>query len=112
MVTPFWGCDSVKLHITDTDSLMFEIKTDNFWKDVEHSLIRRTMGGFRLREIHGMANWECSSQKQGMIPYGVRGATHQDIQFYNREDQKEHMKARGFPRTHWRSIHMRTLFRC
>lgn len=35
MVIPHWGCKNVKLLMTDTDSLMLEIKTDDFWKDVE-----------------------------------------------------------------------------
>ena len=33
-VIPYWGCENVELLMTDTDSLMLEIKTDGLWRDI------------------------------------------------------------------------------
>ena len=34
-VIPFWGRDRVELLMTDTDSLMLEIKTRDLWGDID-----------------------------------------------------------------------------
>ena len=94
-VIPYWGHENVELLMTDTDSLMLEIKTDDLWRDIhflnlEYGDWIEEMGNPRNGEI-GVFKSETGTDP--IVEFvGLRAKMYS---FITESDQKEHMKAKG-----------------
>lgn len=98
MVIPHWGRENVKLLMTDTDSLMLEIKTDDFWKDVE--VFNRANNGWIQAEGNPRNNqlgvFKSETGNDPIVEFvGLRAKMYSYI---TESDQMEHMKAKGIPK--------------
>ena len=95
MVIPFWGRDNVKLLMTDTDSLMLEIKMDDFWKDVE--VFNKKNNGWIQADGNPwnsqLGMFKSETGDDPIVEFvGLRAKMYS---FITENDKKEHMKAKG-----------------
>ena len=111
-VIPYWGCDNVELLMTDMDSLMLEIKTDDLWRDIhflnlEYGDWIEEMGNPRNGEI-GVFKSETGTDP--IVEFvGLRAKMYS---FITESDQKEHMKAKGVSKDAMQSMHHKDYVDC
>ena len=94
-VIPFWGHDNVELLMTDTDSLMLEIKTKDLWGDINKI---NFYNGDWIEEEGNKRNGEISVFKSetGKDPITEFVGLHAKMYSYITEsDQQAHMRAKG-----------------
>ena len=95
MAIPFGGMGNVKLLMMDTDSLMLEIKSDNFWKDVE-AFNKKNNDWIQADGNSHNGQLGVFKSETGDDPIvefvGLRAKMYSYI---TASDMKEHMKAKG-----------------